>query len=157
MAVAAARRRVLFEPAAKAFDRGAEDAKAEYRRKVRTLAGNYQLVFLWPWLLSPRRNPLFWQFISHKLSRLAVPWCLVVLLVSSAVLGVSSGFFRLAFLAQVAFYVLAMVGWLLEKVPVRLRVFSVPLAFLMLNVAAAASLFGFLRGTQKASWKREGS
>lgn len=154
LAVAASGRRVLFEPAAKAFDRSAEDAEGEYRRKVRTLAGNYQLVALWPWLLNPARNPLFFQFVSHKLSRLAVPWCLLFLLGSSAVLAGSSVFFRIAFLVQAVFYILAAGGWLLERAGVRLRLFSVPYAFALLNVAAAASLFGFLRGTQAASWKR---
>jgi hypothetical protein len=83
-----------------------------------------------------------------------VPWCLLLLFASSAVLALSSGLFRLAFLAQAAFYALAGAGRLLERSGVRLRVFSVPYAFVLLNVAAAAALFGFLRGTEVASWKR---
>lgn len=154
MAVAASGLRVLFEPRAKAFDRSARDAAAEYRRKVRTLAGNYQLVSLWPWLLNPARNPLFWQFVSHKLARLAVPWCLPLLFASSGVLALSSAWFLPVFAAQAAFYLLAGAGRLLEGSGVRLRVFSVPYAFVLLNVAAAAALLGFLRGTEVASWKR---
>ena len=58
--------RVLFEPGARVFDRASNASDTEYRRKLRTLAGNYQLVFLEPWLLDPRRNRLWWQFVSHK-------------------------------------------------------------------------------------------
>ena len=43
-------------------------------RKRRTLTGNYQLLSEMPELLSCRRNPIFVQFISHKVGRLLVPW-----------------------------------------------------------------------------------
>jgi len=146
--------RVTFEPRAAAFDEPAEDAAREYRRKVRTLAGNYQLVALYPWLLDPRRNRLFWQFVSHKLSRLAVPWCLVVLFAASAWLGVqASPAYMSVFVAQALFYAMAVSGWRLEKLGRRPRLLSVPCALMLLNVAAAAALFGFLRGTHKAAWR----
>src|SRR5439155_446213 len=84
MRVALAGRRVLFAPEARAWDHVEESAAREYRRKVRTLAGNYQLVALYPALLHPLRNRLLWQLASHKLARLAVPWCLLVLFLASA-------------------------------------------------------------------------
>ena len=48
----------------------------EFQRKVRTLAGNYQLVSLAPWVLSLRNRVLF-QLVSHKLLRLVVPYFFV--------------------------------------------------------------------------------
>ena len=56
--------------------------RQEFRRKVRTLAGNYQLLQLAPWLLT-RSNPLRLQFVCHKLLRLLVPFALVGVLVST--------------------------------------------------------------------------
>lgn len=153
--VVAAGYRVVFEPGARAYDREAESAEKEYRRKVRTLAGNYQLVALRPSLLSPRRNRLFWQLVSHKLSRLAVPWCLLTLLGASLLLSLRPGLiYRLLLAAQVLFYGLAAAGGLLQRLPVRVRALSLPYAFALLNMAAASSLLGFLRGTQRVAWKQ---
>jgi len=145
--------RVLFEPGARVFDRASNASDTEYRRKLRTLAGNYQLVFLEPWLLDPRRNRLWWQFVSHKLTRLAVPWCLLAAFGASLALAESGWFYQHLFLLQAAFYLLAVAGWLLDSYHAAPRWLAFPYAFLLLNLAAASSLFGFLLGTQKAAWK----
>src|SRR5262249_12496354 len=51
-------RRVVFADRATAFDRTAPDADAEGRRKVRTLAGNVQILGIEPRLLVPVVNPV---------------------------------------------------------------------------------------------------
>jgi poly-beta-1,6-N-acetyl-D-glucosamine synthase len=145
--------RVLFEPGAAAWDRIPQDAAREYRRKVRTLAGNYQLVRLRPALLDPRRNRLLWQLVSHKLARLAVPWCLLVLLLTSAVLAPRGEPYRTALLGQLALYLLAGLATVFQRRGRAPRLLSMPYAFVLLNVAAGAALFGFLRGTESAAWK----
>ena len=148
-------RRVVFEPEARAFDRVAESPALEYRRKVRTLAGNFQLVALRPALLDPFRNRLFFQFVSHKLARLAVPWCLVVLLASGAGLTLAGdgAFYAAAFGAQAAFYLLALAGWAGSRRGRASRLTALPYAVVLLNLAAASGLVGFLRGTENATWK----
>src|SRR4051812_19485928 len=107
--------RVIFEPTARAFDRAASDAAAELRRKVRTLAGNFQLLRYEPRFLVPGRNPVWLQFMSHKLARLFVPYALIALFVSSAWLAPSSLFYGLAFAAQAMFYGLAAYGARLDR------------------------------------------
>ena len=72
MNVARMGKRVVFQPSAIARDRLFNEKGKEFSRKVRTLTGNYQLLRLAPWLLSPS-NPLLFRFISHKLLRLLVP------------------------------------------------------------------------------------
>ena len=76
-------KRAVFEPQAKAYDAVACCSRGEYARKVRTLCGNYQLLVQCPFLLMPWRNPVFMQFLSHKVGRLLVPWALVALLVTN--------------------------------------------------------------------------
>ena len=61
-----------------AYDRLPERTQDEFRRKVRTLAGNLQLVSRLPAALLPWRNPVWLQLLSHKLARLVVPWALLV-------------------------------------------------------------------------------
>jgi len=107
--------RVVFQPAARAFDHAASDAGTELRRKVRTLAGNFQLLRYEPHFLVPGRNPVWLQFVSHKLGRLLVPYALIAVLVSNAFLLSSGIFYALTFAAQVAFYGLAAYGALLDQ------------------------------------------
>jgi hypothetical protein len=100
----------VFDEQAVAEDRAAPDGAAEARRKRRTLAGNYQILAQEPRLLNPFANPVWLQYLSHKIGRLVVPWALLGVLVSSAGLAADQWFFRVVLLAQVAFYGLAALG-----------------------------------------------
>ena len=85
MRVRLAGRRVAFEPAARCYDTALPSTQ-EWPRKVRTLSGNFQLLLLEPALLAPWRNPSWFDFVSHKLLRLVVPYALVATFVASATL-----------------------------------------------------------------------
>jgi cellulose synthase/poly-beta-1,6-N-acetylglucosamine synthase-like glycosyltransferase len=106
--------RVVFSSEALAFDPAA-GSEVELRRKIRTLAGNYQILRLEPRLLNPFRNPVWIQYMSHKVGRLLVPYALMALLVVSGLLATSSPFYALAFAAQLAFYGLAAYGAYLSR------------------------------------------
>lgn len=68
--------RVGFEPGAEASDVRTTTSGQEFERKVRTLTGNLQLVAWMPAVLLPWRNPVWVQFMCHKLLRLATPYAL---------------------------------------------------------------------------------
>ncbi|MEO7998992.1 MAG: hypothetical protein ABI852_16185, partial [Gemmatimonadaceae bacterium] len=80
--------RVGFTYAARAFDVRTFDSKNEGVRKTRTLTGVLQLRELLPGLMSVRRNPIYLQFVAHKLLRLLTPIFAVTLVASFAWLGV---------------------------------------------------------------------
>jgi cellulose synthase/poly-beta-1,6-N-acetylglucosamine synthase-like glycosyltransferase len=107
--------RVVFEGSAIAYDRVAPAAATEFKRKTRTLAGNYQLIKLQPRLLIPFLNPVWLQFVSHKLGRLIVPYALVVMFATSAALAIHHLLYGAAFAAQVVFYGLAVYGAVLDR------------------------------------------
>jgi cellulose synthase/poly-beta-1,6-N-acetylglucosamine synthase-like glycosyltransferase len=67
--------RIGFTDDALAFETRKVAASQEYRRKVRTLTGNFQLCAWLPAVLVPVRNPIWLQFVCHKLLRLLTPWC----------------------------------------------------------------------------------
>ena len=71
--------RVGYELDAQAWDARSTSASQEKVRKVRTLTGNFQLMAWLPALLVPGRNPVWLQFISHKVLRLLTPWLLMAL------------------------------------------------------------------------------
>ncbi len=150
-------RRIVFEERARAFDRAAPDAAAESRRKTRTLAGNYQVLLLEPRLLVPVVNPVWLQYVSHKIGRLVVPWALVAALATSAALAPASWLYATAFVLQLGFYGLAAIGgWLVTAEPLRRarllgKETRVAYTFVMMNYAAVAGLLALRRG--RAVWR----
>jgi cellulose synthase/poly-beta-1,6-N-acetylglucosamine synthase-like glycosyltransferase len=115
MRVVLAGKRVVFDERAQAFDRVAPSGAAEARRKVRTLAGNYQILRLEPRLLIPGVNPVWLQYLSHKVGRLLVPWALLAALLASAILSTASWFYLSALMLQLGFYGLAALGGWIES------------------------------------------
>jgi hypothetical protein len=73
------RRRVGYELTARAWDARSTSASQEKVRKVRTLTGNFQLMAWLPAVLVPLRNPIWLQFMSHKVLRLFTPWLVMAL------------------------------------------------------------------------------
>lgn len=71
--------RVVFVDDARATDLREADRGHEFRRKVRTLTGVLQLCIWLPALLVPLRNPIWPQFVCHKLLRLLTPYWLIAL------------------------------------------------------------------------------
>jgi len=82
--VAASGSRVGFCEEALASDPRTFDLRQEFSRKARTLTGLLQVCRWCPWVLLPWRNPVWLQFVCHKLLRLATPYLLVLSLVAVA-------------------------------------------------------------------------
>lgn len=145
------RRRIALTEQARAYDEAFEDDR-EFERKVRTLAGNYQLVQKLPVLLDPAANPLWFEIVSHKLLRLACPWALLVLLAASGAAAATSHTTAQGlalgslFVGQLAFYLLAAIGPRGGRLPRLAR------SFVVLNAAAVVGLWRFARGAQKVTW-----
>ena len=146
-------RHILFAEGAIAYDDAFGD-KREYGRKVRTLAGNYQLFALLPALLVPFKNPSWFETVSHKLLRLVCPWALVGLLAASWVGAITKAEASPIILyglrpllgGQMAFYLFALLGeW-------GGRIGSLCRTFVVLNSAAVVGLWRFVTGAQKVTW-----
>ncbi|HTQ04131.1 MAG TPA: glycosyltransferase family 2 protein [Polyangiaceae bacterium] len=145
-------KRTVLSPEAVAYDEACDDER-EFGRKVRTLAGNYQLLAKMPWLLLPGKNGVWFELVSHKLLRLACPWALVLLFWMSGVLAFDARLgaaaalgWRSVWLLQLLFYALALLG------PRAGRVGVVARTFVVLNAAAVVGLWRFLAGSQAVTW-----
>lgn len=144
--------RIGFEVAARAYDLPSTDMTRERKRKVRTLAGNWQLIQLQPWLLNPFANRLWWEFWSHKVLRLIVPFTLPVMLAVNGMLALSRSLYVPIFAAQVGFYVLAFIGSS-PRVASRNLPARICNTFLMLNWFAAEGLFQHVRNRSQGLWR----
>jgi cellulose synthase/poly-beta-1,6-N-acetylglucosamine synthase-like glycosyltransferase len=143
--------RLVHDGRAVAHDRLPPRARDEFRRKLRTLCGNFQLLARRPALLVPWRNPVWWQLVSHRVLRLAVPWALLVALGSSALLAAPA--YRVAFAVQVALYLLGLAGFW-RAAAARCRPAAAAASFLVLNAAAWLAFWVWATGGAARSWAR---
>jgi len=145
-------RRFVYAERAVAVETYAMNRRHEYQRRVRTLAGNYQLLRLEPALLLPWRNPIWWQFVSHKVLRLTMPWCLLAMLAGSLLGLGQQPFFAWALGVQGLFYLYALIGALTAGHPKAPKGSSAAYSLVLLAAASLAGLVRDLRGGSRGSW-----
>ncbi len=144
-------KRTLIEPRAHVYDVLQTESAAEKKRKVRTLTGNFQTFSRNFWLFSPVQNPVWFQFLSHKVFRLIVPYALILTLLTSAL--IPAAFYRAVFALQLAFYLLAAAGQWIPSTR-RNRFVSFAHVFFDMNAAAILALMTFLSGRADAKWEK---
>ena len=144
--------RVVLEAGAVAWDRASASSEDERRRKLRTLAGNFQLVALAPWLLLPFANPAWLRFVSHKLLRLMSPWLLLALAASSVLLTARGHWFPALTAAGLAGLVALALASRLGGGVSRLFPVRIATAFVHMNLYAAQALFAWLGRRRLHLW-----
>jgi cellulose synthase/poly-beta-1,6-N-acetylglucosamine synthase-like glycosyltransferase len=145
-------RRVVFESRALAFDRPSRDHRQEKVRKVRTIAGNYQLLAEHPEFFVPWRNPIFFQLLSHKVLRLVAPLYMALLLVSNVVLAPQALVYECLLAAQLAAYALPAIG-AVSPLARKWKIVKVATAFVVLNGFAVLGVVEFLRNRNTHLWE----
>ena len=141
--------RVVYCEEAYAFDNGSHTLREEFDRKVRTLAGNYQLFKLLPWTLNPFKNPVFFEFFSHKVCRLLVPYFMIATFVSSAF--INDWFETFMFYSQLFFYGLTFILYVYFYKKKGKTHFI--LSFVMLNLAALKAGIVYWTSSTNSLWK----
>ncbi|MBS0215731.1 MAG: glycosyltransferase family 2 protein [Proteobacteria bacterium] len=144
-------KRVAMTDRAIAWDSASAHHGEEFARKVRTLAGNWQLIARLPRLLLPRRNPVWFAWCSHKLSRLLAPWAMLGALLACALSP--DPIYRALFLVQCVGYGFALLAIILPGIARRLPLASTAATFLMLNTAALLSLPAAMSRDGSRLWK----
>jgi glycosyltransferase involved in cell wall biosynthesis len=141
--------RSVLDQQARVFDSWPTTDRGEFRRKVRTLAGNFQLLQIAPWLLTSENRVRF-QLVSHKLLRLIVPLCILITFSASALL-IGRPFYATMFGIEACTFALGVVGPKLGMGWLR-RLSGPAAAFLLLN---AAVVVGFYRHIKEGDqlWK----
>jgi cellulose synthase/poly-beta-1,6-N-acetylglucosamine synthase-like glycosyltransferase len=137
-------RRVGYCVEAIAWDPQPLTPEAEYRRKLRTLAGNFQMLFRHPAWLNPFRNRTWWQLISHKYLRIASPFVLAMAMLCTIALARHPLFLALLFLE----FTFIGVSWMAMQSPALAR--RIPGArmlgaFLSMQVTIVRGLMTYMR------------
>ena len=128
-------------------------SRDEFQRKIRTLVRGMTTLFAKSKLLNPLRYPTFSVFlVSHKLMRWCVPFFLLGLLISSALMS-HQVFFLALLLMQIAFYGLAALSHY-QRGGSAARSFAGKTAmyFTLVNVAIMVAWIRYLSGVRQEIW-----
>jgi len=146
--------RTVYEPEAIAMEDTNRRAKDEFRMRVRVIKQTMSALRRYSKVLNPFRHKMFAiQMITHKLLRYAGPLLLIAALVSSGMASGSVEWLRLAFLGQLALYGAAVIGWVGERLKIKLGPLAIPYYFALVNAASFVAFLKALCGKTYVVWE----
>jgi cellulose synthase/poly-beta-1,6-N-acetylglucosamine synthase-like glycosyltransferase len=147
--------RLVFTPDAIAYEPAAEKSGVEFGRKTRVITRGLRGVLLRRELLNPFRYGFYaFQLFSHKVLRRLVVFPLLLLLLVSPLLWSRGVLYKLATFGQAVFYSCGLVGWLFGGTRIgRLKIFSIPFFFCMVNAASLIATLNIVRGRRIDLWE----
>ena len=152
--------RAVYEPNAVCTEETNRQTEKELRMRVRVIAQTFTDLWRHRAMLNPLRSGFYGvQLLSHKVMRYAVPFFLIAILLTSAILARYSTLYLVLFLTQLGCYLTAVVSWGLERAGIHSRMLALPQYFVLSNLAALIAFYQFLRGERYAHWEpiREGA
>jgi cellulose synthase/poly-beta-1,6-N-acetylglucosamine synthase-like glycosyltransferase len=148
--------RIAYEPEAFAVEKSSESVAEESKRKIRIAAGGLQAVWRLRMLFNIFKYKwLSFQFISHRVLRWTItPLALPIAFGINLLLINNGSIYSILFFLQSLFYFLAIVGFLLQKRKMKIKIFFIPFYFTFMNVAVYLGLIRFLKGQQSVIWEK---
>ncbi len=158
--------RVDYAPDAYALERPSASVGEEMKRKVRIATGGFQSIQRLAHLLNPfNYGWLSFQYVSHRVLRWAVtPFCLPLLFLLNIVMItqpqradnhlLTQSFWESMLIAQVVFYLIAGVGYVLENRQTRFKLTFVPFYFVFMNWCVLAGFARYWNGNLSGVWEK---
>ena len=145
--------RIVFEPEAIAFEETTEKTKEEFHMRVRVITRGMRGLLYMKALFNPFRHGFVaFQLFSHKVLRWFIPVFLTVALVSNLFL-VGVPFYNVTLALQLAFYALALLGFVTEKRNILVKPLTIPLYFVTVNLAAVVAMYRIWKGHKAVIWE----
>jgi cellulose synthase/poly-beta-1,6-N-acetylglucosamine synthase-like glycosyltransferase len=139
--------RAVYEPEAVVYEEARE--MTGFGRRVRIMAGNIQQLRELKGLLRPFQPLPALFFLSHKASRLVVPFAMMAALAANLFL-LESPFYSAMLGLQAGFYLLAGLGAIWHLRP---RLLLLPYYFCMINAATFVGAYHAATSRRKMAWK----
>jgi len=154
--------RIAYTPDAYAMETASVNVSEELKRKVRIAAGGLQTIVRLKKLLNPFKYRLLsFQYISHKVLRWTIaPIALFFLpIINFFILQFDPKnnhlqFYTYFLYSQVFMYLLALIGWILERRKIRFKLLFIPYYFTAINYASIRGWVRFLKGKQSVNWEK---
>ncbi len=131
--------------------------KEEEKRKIRIAAGGLQSVWRLRSLFNIfRYGILSFQFVSHRVLRWTITPIILFLLIPLNILLACKGEFTyiLLLLLQVAFYMMAYAGYIMEQKNVRNKLFFIPYYFSFMNINVIRGFFYLAGNKGNGAWAK---
>ncbi|MDF3078600.1 MAG: glycosyltransferase [Sphingobacteriaceae bacterium] len=151
--------RIIYEPEAYAVETASENVTEELKRKVRIAAGGMQsIIWLADMLNIFKYGMLSFQYISHRVLRWTItPFLLILAFVLNILIVLNDcdcWIYPVLLAFHVLFYLLAFLGFVLEKRKLRVKALFVPYYFCVMNYAVLAGIIRYFRKQQSAAWEK---
>lgn len=145
--------KVIYDSEAVAYEKPPKGLQTEFRRRARIGAGVPQLIRLTRRLLNPRRGAVAFSYLSHKILRWLCPYLLIAAFISNISL-LDIVLYRWLFGLQLAFYVLALIGYLRRDAAKPDRIFRAPFYFVYLNLALVVGNLSSFKKGRRVGWEK---
>lgn len=125
----------------------------EFRRKIRISIGNFQNLSAFKHLLWPPYKSVGFAFLSHKVIRWFGPFLLLLAAISNIFLIDDYQIYTYTLIAQLIFYLMPLVDFLLGKINIHLVVLRFSTHFISMNLALLVGLIKYLKGVKSNVWQ----
>jgi cellulose synthase/poly-beta-1,6-N-acetylglucosamine synthase-like glycosyltransferase len=152
--VAAAHKRLIFEPQALAYGPVADSAEAEFRRKVRSITTGLRGVWKMRVLLNPFQYGFYSiQLLSHKVLRRLLNIPIILLFVTAPLLWHQGWFYQFATVGQFAFHAAGLMGFLLRHTRAgQIKLLMLPFYFQLVYAATSVAVYKLVTNQQRDIW-----
>lgn len=146
--------RCILEPSAFCTEEAAAPTN-EFQRQIRITTRTLRAIFKHNHLLHSIRYPFFsFKLFSHKIMKFLVPFFLVALLITSAVLALGDdSFYKIVLALQGIFYGSALIGFLKRAGGNEMKWIGACHVFLSVNLAYVMAWLRYLTGETYTAWK----
>lgn len=136
--------KIAYTSDAYAMEYGSADLQEEAKRKRRIAAGGLQSCWWLRKMMNPFRQPVVaFQFVSHRVLRWSItPFALMAFIpINVALVMMKAGtIYTVSWILQIAFYLAALCGYLLEQKGNKSKLLYVPYYFLFINMNIFAGI-----------------
>lgn len=145
--------RIVFERDALAYELTTENASQEFKMRVRVISRGMNGLLYVKELFNPFKYGIVsFQIFSHKVLRWIIPVLMIILFFTNILL-LDNWYYALTFIAQLVFYLLALIGWITDFLNIKIKIFSLPLYFCIVNIASMVSLVRIILRKKSVTWE----
>jgi len=139
------KKRVIYDQEAITEEEASLTFKDDFNVKSRMIYGGIQIISKYKEMLNPLKSTFALQFFFHKVLRYFMWSLLVALFISNAFILEENPFFKILLLIQIAFYLMASMGYFLEKNKLNQNIFYLPYYYCNVNLAALKGFCYFIQ------------
>lgn len=155
LSVVTAKKRAITTNVWNVYEIREKNTFEEVKRRERMVAGSIATSIEMKKIFSPTVGWGSFFYISHKFLKLIMPFHLLAILnLTPFMYQENTTIFWIFAIGQAAFYLFALIGFMLEKLHLNIKLFSFPYFLMMLNIGIIRGFYTHILDTQSAQWER---